>query len=289
MDYLSKLTKALNYIETNLFDPKLIQNVHKEVYISKYHFHRIFLIGTKFTLGEYIRRRRFTEIEKKLINKKNKIIDIAFYCNYNSHEAFSRAFKSYFGLSPSAYISNPTRNPLLLQNPIMTNELEFSSKLMIITPDITFIEDLKLSGIKGTTSFSDNNIKKLWDRFNTYIKKNNLNDENESGYTIWLSEEENSKKINNDKEYNIAVAIRSKNNRDNNLELYTIQNSKYACFKVIGNFNYLYKIYSYIYFSWLNKSNYVLADGLIFEEYSNDFSIEKGQGEMNIFIPIEKQ
>ncbi len=101
MDYIENIIKAINYIEDNLFNKHLANEVYKAVYSSKFHFHRTFLLVSKCTLGQYIKRRRFKEILKWIESSDQTILDIALASGYSSHEAFTRAFKAYFGKTPS--------------------------------------------------------------------------------------------------------------------------------------------------------------------------------------------
>ncbi len=78
-----------------------------------YHFHRIFLAGTHETVGSYIKKRRFTLIGDRLHQTNDKVIDVAYDCHYESHEAFTRAFKSYFYQTPSQYRKSNRENPFL--------------------------------------------------------------------------------------------------------------------------------------------------------------------------------
>ncbi len=63
--------------------------------------HRIFLFVTNYTVAEYIRKRRLSMSALDLLEGKEKIIDIAIKYNYESSQAFSRAFKTMMGFLPS--------------------------------------------------------------------------------------------------------------------------------------------------------------------------------------------
>lgn len=51
-------------------------------------------------LFEYIRKSRLFQAARELRDKGGKILDVALACGFNSHEGFSRAFSSQFGVSP---------------------------------------------------------------------------------------------------------------------------------------------------------------------------------------------
>ena len=100
MNY-KNLNEVINYIEVHL-DTKIdCKEMSKIVGLSEYSLQRIFMLLANMSLTEYIRQRRLSKALEDLKNSNMKIIDIAFKYNYNSSISFSRAFKQYFGVTPS--------------------------------------------------------------------------------------------------------------------------------------------------------------------------------------------
>ena len=60
MDWLDRMNSALEYIETNLTDSILYDEIAQRACCSTYHFQRMFPFITGVSLSEYIRRRRLT-------------------------------------------------------------------------------------------------------------------------------------------------------------------------------------------------------------------------------------
>jgi AraC family transcriptional regulator len=65
-------------------------------------FQRIFGYITGISLNEYVRRRRLTLAGHDIRNSSEKIIDIAMKYGFNSHAAFTRAFKEHHKVSPTS-------------------------------------------------------------------------------------------------------------------------------------------------------------------------------------------
>ncbi|MDJ0960067.1 MAG: helix-turn-helix transcriptional regulator [Acidimicrobiia bacterium] len=63
--------------------------------------HRYFPSLTGYTFGEYARKRRLSEARDRLMANDVSILAIAIESGYDSHEAFTRAFKGEFGVAPS--------------------------------------------------------------------------------------------------------------------------------------------------------------------------------------------
>ena len=101
MDWVQGIQKAIDYIERNIAEKIDYEEVAKCAHSSSFHFQRVFGVMCGFTLGEYIRRRRLTLAGNDLLNKKMKIIDVAFKYGYETPESFSRAFHKFHGIMPS--------------------------------------------------------------------------------------------------------------------------------------------------------------------------------------------
>ena len=96
-EYYRRLDLAIRYIEDNLHQKISIKDVSKKAFSSLSHFHRIFSFMTGMNLKEYIRSRRLSAASKKVMNSHLSILTIALEAQYDSHESFTRAFKSFFG------------------------------------------------------------------------------------------------------------------------------------------------------------------------------------------------
>ena len=102
MDWLDRMNRALDYIETNLADHISLDEIARKACCSTYHFQRMFPFITGVSLSEYIRRRRLTLAAFELQTTEAKIIDVAMRYGYQSPEAFARAFKTLHGIMPMA-------------------------------------------------------------------------------------------------------------------------------------------------------------------------------------------
>jgi len=103
MDYASQIQRGVDYIESNLdFDIEL-SRVSKVAGISHWHFQRIFKAVTGETLKTYVRSRRLASSLPRLLATNTGILEIALLAGFESQEAFTRAFKRAFGMTPNAY------------------------------------------------------------------------------------------------------------------------------------------------------------------------------------------
>lgn len=100
MDFLSRMTKVIDYIEEHITEDFDYSEVAKIVCCDVYQFGRIFSYVVGISLSEYIRNRRLSCAAIDLQIDKAKVVDIALKYGYTSPESFSRAFRQMHGLSP---------------------------------------------------------------------------------------------------------------------------------------------------------------------------------------------
>lgn len=94
---------AIEYIECHLNDAIDIERVASVACMSLSGFYEFFKVLTGMTLKEYIRKRRLSEAAFLLTSTDRTVLEVALDFQYDSYEAFSRAFKLLYGMSPSAY------------------------------------------------------------------------------------------------------------------------------------------------------------------------------------------
>jgi len=104
--YRDAMKIVLDYI-----DEKITKNITTEklAHMAAYsvpHFFRLFLSYTDMTPMGYVQRRKLYFAAKELICCDKKIVDIAFAYGYESHDVFSRAFRRYYGVTPSVFRKN---------------------------------------------------------------------------------------------------------------------------------------------------------------------------------------
>lgn len=103
MRYSPILQQVLTYIEQNLHDSLDSERVARKFGYSKYHFARIFKQEVGVNLAEYVRLRRISLAASMLLHTDERVLDIAYYFQFQSQEAFTRAFKELYHMPPGQY------------------------------------------------------------------------------------------------------------------------------------------------------------------------------------------
>lgn len=96
--------RVLAHIDEHLDEQLVLATLADVAHLSPYHFHRLFAAWMGETLGDYLRRRRVEVAAMRLAAQpRTRILTTALSVGFGSAEAFTRAFKSRFGCSPTAW------------------------------------------------------------------------------------------------------------------------------------------------------------------------------------------
>lgn len=101
MEVVNQIKQAINYMEEHLMEDITYQDAANHIYMSSFHFHRLFRILTGITANEYIRNRRLSLAGTDIASTKESILELALKYQYDTLEGFSKAFTRFHGVSPS--------------------------------------------------------------------------------------------------------------------------------------------------------------------------------------------
>lgn len=258
-----RFNDLINYIEENLCEDINYKKLSQILGVNEYTMQRIFLFVTSYTLGEYIRKRRLSMSALDLLEGKEKVIDIAIKYNYESSQAFSRAFKSMMGFLPSQIDDNK-------------NNIKFFPEYEIVNEEIT-------------DEFNYHIEKDKEFKFYAISMKTTIKGCHKEAPTFW---KENLNAIKGKSEYGLleydktcmideaVYYIASKEKFENSHEL-NIRNSNYLVFELdFINADYLYQYCSKIYRTIIPNSGYELEELPDIEEYLPN-------KKLRLYIPIK--
>jgi len=100
---------VVDYIEDNLQANHTPEELSKVAMLSPFYFQRLFTRLVKRPVNEYVKMRRLARACEVLEDKSKRILDIALDYGFNSHEYFTKTFKSAFSITPDEYRNNPVR------------------------------------------------------------------------------------------------------------------------------------------------------------------------------------
>jgi AraC family transcriptional regulator len=102
--YESRLHRALTYLDQHIGEPVDLARLAAVAHFSAFHFHRLFAAHVGETFGSYLTRRRVETAALRLAAQPQlKIIAVSLDVGFGSPEAFARAFRRRFGVTPSLW------------------------------------------------------------------------------------------------------------------------------------------------------------------------------------------
>jgi AraC family transcriptional regulator len=97
------IEEVMRYIREHISEPLDRETLASVAGFSVPHFHRVFTAHVGESAASYVRRLRLERAGRKLRMGAVDITQVALAAGYDTHAAFSKAFKQQFGLSPSEF------------------------------------------------------------------------------------------------------------------------------------------------------------------------------------------
>jgi AraC family transcriptional regulator len=101
MDWTQRLNASLDYLEETWDREPDLDRAAALAHCSLFHFSRMFEVVTGIGAAEYSRRRRLSRAAVDLAAGSDRVIDVALRYGYETPEAFGKAFKRLFGVTPT--------------------------------------------------------------------------------------------------------------------------------------------------------------------------------------------
>src|SRR5579864_2002856 len=164
---MSAVEKAIWFIETHFSGEISLDDVANCAGVSRFHLVRAFSVATGRSVMGYVRGRRLTEAARTLAASAPDILAVALDAGYNSHEAFTRAFRDQFGLTPEALRARGNLDGIELMEAIKMDETLLAT---LEPPRFENCKTLLIAGLSERyTAETCANIPAQWQRFAPHI------------------------------------------------------------------------------------------------------------------------
>ncbi len=163
---MSVTGKALFVIERNHNRDLTLEEIATACGVTKYHLAHAFGQTTKLSVMQYTRGRRLTEAARSLARGANNILDLALESGYSSHEAFARAFRSQFGVTPESVRDSRSLTGLAIVEPMTVTTQE---AVRVNNPQLVAGAEVRIVGLAAHYSYDAiAGIPGQWQRFMTF-------------------------------------------------------------------------------------------------------------------------
>lgn len=283
--YYDNILKATAYIEKNLTNNINLEEIIRCTGFSKFHFARIFKDISGYTINDYVRRRRMTEATKLLTNTNMRIIDIAILYGYNSQEAFTRAFKEVFNVTPNYYRVNKLSYDNLNQLILSEELLDFKVEDEVMEPIIVEKDSFLIAGLEYEGQNNNYEVPKLWNELYKNIDDIAHLTNKEVCYGLERYNETSGE--NWSFKYLAGVEVSQYDNIQANMKFIKIEKSKYVVFPIKAIIENVPQTISKIYSVYLPQTGLKIKGNYDFEYYDHSFRPNINDSFIYFYIPIE--
>jgi AraC family transcriptional regulator len=159
--------KAIWFIESHFSQDITLDDLARVCGLSRFQMSRLFSYATGKTVTAHVRGRRLTEAARVLADGAPDILAVALQAGYGSHEAFSRAFRDEFGLSPAELRAQGHLEGIALVGPLREDP---AVRVRLPPPRLVSLGPLLIAGIGRRFACNDfAGIPALWQELHPYL------------------------------------------------------------------------------------------------------------------------
>jgi AraC family transcriptional regulator len=276
---MNPVTKALWFIEGHFASEITLAEISEIAGISHFHMVRAFGTTTGHAVMRYVRARRLSEAAKTLANGAPDILTVALDAGYNSHEAFTRAFRDQFGLTPDQVRAGGSLENLHLTEPFTMDE---TPKTTLRPPRMENGRALLIAGLGDHFNFESlGGIPGLWQRFRDHIGDVPGQIGNVAYGVCYNTDEAGNF------DYIAGVEVADFTALPGDFARLRLTEQLYAVFTHDQHVSATRGTFMAIFNDWLPNSGYRSADAAPFERYDERFDGRTGNGGFEIWIPVK--
>ncbi len=282
MDYKRVLEQAVIYIEQHLNEALSVEEVSKVTGYSYYHLNRQFIAILGESIGSYIKKRRLANAAQRLLYTDDKIITIAFENNFESAEAFSRAFKTVYKVNPSTYRRNRIHTFTSAKQRLDDKKITHLLEHLNVHPNIVELPEIETAGIRTEVSLRQEELKGHWE---TFYKLLPIQYRMRRRFGIYEAFDKlNHYMIHED----IGFEVNTTDRITDDFVRRRIQKGRYAVFTHHGSLHTLSQTIDYIWGTWILSTKEILDCRDSFELYDERFlGYDAFDTEIDIYVAIQ--
>jgi AraC family transcriptional regulator len=276
---MDPVQKALWFVESHSREAITLEDIAKVCNVSAFHITRAFTATMGLSLMRYVRARRLSEAARQLAQGADDILSVALDAGYGSHEAFTRAFREQFALTPEQVRSQGHLNNITLVEAVPMNS---SSIPNLAAPRFETAGPKLFAGlVERYDCQSPAGIPAQWQRFRPYLG-NIPKQVGGDAFGVCYN-------FDQDGNFDYMCAVEVKDAADLPKELTTlpVAAQKYVVFRHDEHIASIRATLTAIWSQWFPTSGYQAAAAPTFERYGPEFNATTGTGGLEIWIPIE--
>jgi AraC family transcriptional regulator len=275
----SPVERALWFIESHFGRDVTLAEIAEVACVSQYHMSRMFAVTMGIPVMRYLRTRRMSEAARALANGAPDILSVALDVGYGSHEAFTRAFREQFGVTPeSVRTQGHFRNLRLMEamrvegNPSNPLEARFEKGRVLL-----------VSGMGSRYNCESTvGIAAQWQKFVPHMG-NIAGQIGGKAYGVMCNFDEDG-----NFDYVCGVEVKDFSRVSMDWTRIRVPSQDYAVFTHRDHVSTIRNTWAAIWNRWLPDSGKEVEDAPNFELYGEDFDSVTGRGLVEIWVPLKR-
>ena len=271
--------KAVWFIESRFAQAISLDDIARSVGVSRYQLSRTFSFATGRSVIAYLRGRRLSEAARALAKGAPDILSVAIEAGYSSHEAFTRAFRDQFGLTPEQLRAQRHLDNIQLVEPVKMDEELFDH---LEPPRFEDGRPLLIAGLSERYDCeSSRAIPAQWQRFGPHFG-HVPGQVGDTAYGVCCNSDEAG-----NFDYLCGVEVSDFTELPANFARLRVPAQRYAVFFHRDHISTIRRTFSTIFNKWLPESGYEAADAPEFERYGKEFDPTTGLGGLEVWVPLK--
>lgn len=275
---MDTVQKALWHVESNLRTTISLEEIASVSGVSAFHLTRAFAAALGTPLIRYARRRRLSEAARQLADGAKDILSVAIDYGYGSHEAFSRAFKEEFQVTPESVRAQMHCDNLEMTAPIAMSTTPVPN---LGPPRIETLAPMRLAGIvEQYDCDSLAGIPDQWQRFRPHLGTIEYQIGRDT-YGVCYNHDDDGRF-----DYMSGVEVADYAQLPVGLVSLDLPEQKFAVFSHDGHVSDIRAVISASWNNALPASSNEVTQGPTFEKYGEQFDGSTGFGGFEIWIAV---
>lgn len=276
---MDPVQRAIWFVEGHLAEEITLDDVADVAGLSRHHMVRAFGQVTGRSVMRYVRARRLSEAARVLAAGAPDILSVALDAGYGSHEAFTRAFRDQFGVTPERVREAACTAKLQLVEPIKLDDL---ATLKLDDPVFVDAPPLLLAGLLEHYRDGDmSGIPNQWQRFGPWLGQIPNQVPFVAYGVVFNGDDEGTM------DYLTGMEVTDFSDVPAPLARLRIGSQRYAVWRRPGHVSEIRAVWRTIWGQWIPARLKKLADAPFFERYPESFDPQTGDGGYEIWLPVE--
>jgi AraC family transcriptional regulator len=281
-DYMNRIDRVIAAVVASLEEERELPSIPTLADIanfSPFHFMRVYRALAGESLGATVQRLRLTRAAHLLAGSTVPVSDIAGRVGFETPQAFARAFRQHFGLSPTEARNALAEAPRAMESPA-------SATSTAIRIDIVALEPFRVVVLRNRGAFSE--LDKVYGRLFAWMAERGAV---EAIAGIWgIPHHDRRDTPEEESLFDCCLATAAPVEGSGDVGLQTIGGGQYLRHLHVGSYENLDAVHDALLRALLGSGEWALRDTPILHEYVTDpETTPEADWRTHIYLPVDKR